>query len=300
MFSAMVDVLFYCVRMFSRLGWGLGGLPAGVEQTSDATRVRQAAPQLGSGAEDRESNRTATRLEEEPTACEGKPGAPHPSPRTAPGPRQGPQGASGAEPGADPPVAAGETAAPGQSPRRAAIAIARTGTGRAGSSDDRRRAGSVVAFPRYWPAADPNAMSDVRAASAAPSPRGDSKVTDEPRPAAARVAETIRRAVKAVLGRPAMNRCGRRGSRGCGGARRDAGRSGPDRGRAAAGTAAAPAPSFDVVRVGRDGRAVIAGRAEPGAEVELARRAGDRSGARQPARRLGRATASRSLRAISS
>ena len=33
-------------------------------------------------------------------------------------------------------------------------------------------------------------------------------------------------------------------------------------------------PSFDIVRVGRDGRAVVAGRAAPGAEVEL--RAGDR------------------------
>ena len=37
---------------------------------------------------------------------------------------------------------------------------------------------------------------------------------------------------------------------------------------------AAPAPTFDIVRVERDGRAVIAGRAEPGAEIEI--RAGDR------------------------
>ena len=33
--------------------------------------------------------------------------------------------------------------------QRAAIAISRRGTGRSGSSDDRRRAGCVVAFPRY-------------------------------------------------------------------------------------------------------------------------------------------------------
>jgi nucleoid-associated protein YgaU len=36
-----------------------------------------------------------------------------------------------------------------------------------------------------------------------------------------------------------------------------------------AGTEAAAGPSFDIVRVGRDGRAVIAGRAAPGAEVEV-------------------------------
>lgn len=43
---------------------------------------------------------------------------------------------------------------------------------------------------------------------------------------------------------------------------------------AAAGPPAAVRPSFDIVRVERDGRTVVAGRAAPGAEVEL--RAGDR------------------------
>jgi nucleoid-associated protein YgaU len=49
----------------------------------------------------------------------------------------------------------------------------------------------------------------------------------------------------------------------------------PDPGRAADDVEPGAAPSFDIVRVERDGQAVIAGRAAPGAEVEL--RSGDRT-----------------------
>ncbi len=126
-------------------------------------------------------------------------------------------------------------------------------------------------------AADPaTATSDVPGASAAPSPRGDSKVTDEPRPASARVAETIRRAVEALLGgasdEPAV---GGEEAEVAGVPDAMPADPAPDRGRAAAGTEPGAAPSFDIVRVEPDGQAVIAGRAAPGAEVEL--RSGDRT-----------------------
>jgi nucleoid-associated protein YgaU len=113
-------------------------------------------------------------------------------------------------------------------------------------------------------------------ASAAPSPGGDPKVTDEPRPTTARVAETIRRAVKALFG-GATDEPAAGGEEPEVAAVPDAmpARPTPDQGHAAADVEPGAAPSFDIVRVERDGQAVIAGRAAPGAEVEL--RSGDRT-----------------------
>jgi nucleoid-associated protein YgaU len=154
-----------------------------------------------------------------------------------------------------------------QEEEQAAPAVPTTAAEQAGSSPS----------PDTRTAADPaTATSDVPGASAAPSPRGDSRVTDEPRPASARVAETIRRAVEALLGgasdEPAV---GGEEAQVAGVPDTMPADPAPDRGRAAAGTEPAAAPSFDIVRVEPDGQAVIAGRAAPGAEVEL--RSGDRT-----------------------
>jgi nucleoid-associated protein YgaU len=91
------------------------------------------------------------------------------------------------------------------------------------------------------------------------------------------VAETIRRAVKALFG-GAMDEPVAGGEESEVAAVPDAKPAGPapDQSRAAADVEpSAAAPSFDIVRVEPDGQAVIAGRAAPGAEVEL--RSGDRT-----------------------
>jgi nucleoid-associated protein YgaU len=129
--------------------------------------------------------------------------------------------------------------------------------------------------PETATAANPApAVSDESATGATPAPRDETDVSEEPVPRASRLAETIRRAVAALFGgamdEPATG----------------AGESEVAAVPEAAPTAPAPdpgdpadvepgaAPSFDIVRVEPAGRAVVAGRAAPGAEVEL--RIGDR------------------------
>ena len=120
------------------------------------------------------------------------------------------------------------------------------------------------------------APSDAPGASEAPARQADKEVTDEPRTATARVAETIRRAVAALFG-AAIDDPAAGGEEGETAALPEATPTGPGRAQDHGATGVEPgmAPSFDIVRVKPDGHAVIAGRAAPGAEVEL--RSGDRT-----------------------
>ncbi len=101
---------------------------------------------------------------------------------------------------------------------------------------------------------------------------GTGGVSAERPSAESRVADTIRRALAAILGGAAKEPDTRLGA-----AVEPSKPSEPEAASSAAGVepsgGAAP-PSFDIVRVAPGGGAVIAGRAEPGAEVEV--RAGDR------------------------
>ncbi len=119
-----------------------------------------------------------------------------------------------------------------------------------------------------------SATPDAAGASTAPPARSDADVPDEPAPATARVAETIRRAVAALFG-GAMDEPAAGAEEAEVAAVPDATPGDPAPDRSTAGIEPGAAPSFDVVRVEPDGQAVIAGRAPPGAEVEL--RSGDRT-----------------------
>jgi nucleoid-associated protein YgaU len=90
------------------------------------------------------------------------------------------------------------------------------------------------------------------------------------------VAETIRRAVAALFG-AGIDDPAEGGEEGETAALPEATPTGPGRAQDHGATGVEPgmAPSFDIVRVKPDGHAVIAGRAAPGAEVEL--RSGDRT-----------------------
>jgi nucleoid-associated protein YgaU len=172
------------------------------------------------------------------------------------------------------PGAAGSTDAPAREPppqpgnvEEAAPAVPPTSTGQ------------IAATPRREtePAADSaTGPADAPVAGAAPAPREESDRTEESRPGTARVAETIRRAVAALFGagtdEPAA---GSEETETAAVPDLAPAGSAPDRERAAAGSEPGTAPSFDIVRVRPDGQAVIAGRAAPGAEVEL--RSGDRT-----------------------
>jgi nucleoid-associated protein YgaU len=191
-------------------------------------------------------------------------------------------------------------AAPAPAAERAAVAGARSGSpAAAGSADAPARellpqpgdleetgsavpptsAGQIAATPRRetGPAADPaTATADAPVASTAPRPREESDRTEESRPGTARVAETIRRAVAALFGAGADEPAATAKETETA-AVPDAGPAGhaSDQERAAGASEPGVAPSFDIVRVRPDGQAVIAGRATPGAEVEL--RSGDRT-----------------------
>jgi nucleoid-associated protein YgaU len=123
------------------------------------------------------------------------------------------------------------------------------------------------------PAQTPETAAVPEQGGAAVSEEQGKKV--EPPPVASaqsRVADTIRRALAAILGGPAKEPDTRLGT-----AVEPSKPSGPEAARSATGvepSTGAASPSFDIVRVAPGGGAVIAGRAEPGAEVEV--RAGDR------------------------
>lgn len=110
----------------------------------------------------------------------------------------------------------------------------------------------------------------------APPPGGGADLADEPRPESARMSETIRRAIAALLG-GAMDEPVAGPEEAEVAAVPEAGPAGPapDQHRDMAGIGPGTAPSFDIVRIEPDGQAVIAGRAAPGAEVDL--RSGDRT-----------------------
>jgi nucleoid-associated protein YgaU len=160
--------------------------------------------------------------------------------------------------------------------RDAAVGVGSDRPAADGSADAPAREPPPLPGDVEGPAAGATATADAPVASAAPPPSEQSDRTEQSRPVTARVAETIRRAVAALFGGSADEPAA--------GAKEtetaavpDAAPAGPapDRERAAAGSEPGVAPSFDIVRVRPDGQAVIAGRATPGAEVEL--RSGDRT-----------------------
>ena len=149
MFSAMISrpllLLLGSILAFGA-GWAVYELR--LEQTADAP-PREAS---GPAPEQPEPGRQveASRSAEEPDSVTTGTGASQPAPAPPPEPSIMADSAAVARAPSDPPVATGPSG--GHSAirtQRAAIAISRRGTGRSGSSDDRRRAGCVVAFPRY-------------------------------------------------------------------------------------------------------------------------------------------------------
>jgi nucleoid-associated protein YgaU len=102
---------------------------------------------------------------------------------------------------------------------------------------------------------------------AVPAPAGD-----DAGPASARAAETIKRAIATLFGGAADEPVPPQSEEAETAAVRDAPT--PERGGALADLEPGAAPTFDIVRVERGGRTVIAGRAVPGAEVEI--KSGDR------------------------
>ena len=139
--------------------------------------------------------------------------------------------------------------------------------------------------PEAEPAPGPS--SDVQAAPDEPAlqqtvPAQEQEPRDEPRSAPARAAETIKRAITSLFGGatdapvPPKRQDQRQNRR----KRRSPPSRMPGRPRARAAAARrsdvdpGAAPTFDIVRIEPRGRAVMAGRAAPGAEVEI--RSGDR------------------------
>jgi nucleoid-associated protein YgaU len=196
-----------------------------------------------------------------------------PQARTAPEPAAEPDATAGARSG--PPAAAGSAAAPAREPpppqpgdeEKAAPAVPPTATEQVGAPPRGETGG----------AADPaTATPEAPVASAAPPPNDESDRTEESQPGTARVAQTIRRAVAALFGAGADEpAAGAKETEAAAVPEAAPAGPAPDRERTAAGSEPDAAPSFDIVRVRPDGQTVIAGRAVPGAEVEL--RSGDRT-----------------------
>jgi nucleoid-associated protein YgaU len=97
---------------------------------------------------------------------------------------------------------------------------------------------------------------------------------DQPASARARAAESIRRALTSLFGGAADEPAAAKGGEAEVAAIPDTPAPAPDPGSAPADLEPGAAPSFDIVRIEPGGHAVMAGRAAPGAEVEI--RSGDR------------------------
>ena len=167
------------------------------------------------------------------------------------------------------------------------LAAARSGPGQPAAASD---ADETVA--RAVPSA-PEPAADSARSAAAPLPADPQAVPDEavpaetarapepgrpaeqPRSAPARAAETLTRAHATLFGGATDQAVPPKSEEAVVAAVREpAPAAGADRGSAPGDLAPGAAPSFDFVRLGPGGRAVIAGRAAPGAEVEI--RSGDR------------------------
>jgi nucleoid-associated protein YgaU len=146
------------------------------------------------------------------------------------------------------------------------------------------KAEPVPATPKAEPS--PGPPSDVQAVPEEPLPQQTARSQerdrlDEPRSAPARAAETIRRALSSLFGGamdtpvPPKTEAPPKAKGSEVAAVPDTGGAPlPDRGGAPADVEPGAAPTFDIVRIEPRGRAVLAGRAAPGAEVEI--RSGDR------------------------
>jgi nucleoid-associated protein YgaU len=146
------------------------------------------------------------------------------------------------------------------------------------------KAEPVPATPKAEPA--PGPPSEVQATPEEPLPQQAARSQerdrlDEPRSAPARAAETIRRALSSLFGGamdtpvPPKSEAPPKTKESEVAAVPDTGGvPPPDRGSAPADVEPGAAPTFDIVRIEPRGRAVMAGRAAPGAEVEI--RSGDR------------------------
>jgi nucleoid-associated protein YgaU len=170
-----------------------------------------------------------------------------------------------------PPDATGSARAPAREPppgdQKAAPAVPPTATEQVATTPERETEAAAEAG---------TVVPDAPTAGAAPSPSEDSERAAASQPGRARVAETIRRAVAALFGggidEPAAGEDEAQTAAVPDGTSADPV---PDRDRGTDDTGSGAAPSFDIVRVRPDGQAVIAGRATPGAEVEL--RSGERT-----------------------
>jgi nucleoid-associated protein YgaU len=143
-------------------------------------------------------------------------------------------------------------------------------------------AGPAVAARPAEPEAEPapGPSSDVQAALDEPAlqqtvPAQEQEPRNEPRSAPARAAETIKRAITSLFGGGTDAPIPPKTKEPKVAAVPDSpGLPAPDRGSAPADVDPGAAPTFDIVRIEPRGRAVMAGRATPGAEVEI--RSGDR------------------------
>lgn len=273
------------------------GEPARMEQPEPGGQVeaspRPEQPETAPPTSTQPEPSATAGLAKSPGSEAGAPQAEHETPTAPPGraaiersspPLQAPQADAAPEQAAEAHPAARTAADPPAPPRAPVVASApdaseplpqAEGGEDAAPATSAEQVGSAPAETRA--AADPaTAPSAAPGASEAPARQGDKEVADEPRPATARVAETIRRAVAALFGAgiddPAAG-----GEEGESATRSWSRREpvGADSGSGATGDEPETAPSFDIVRVKPDGQAVIAGRAAPGAEVEL--RSGDRT-----------------------
>ena len=104
--------------------------------------------------------------------------------------------------------------------------------------------------------------------------RETDRPADESRAASARAAETLKRALATLFGGATDEAVPPAGGQAEVAAVPDAAPAG-ERGSAPGDPEAGPAPSFDIVRIAPGGRTVMAGRAAPGAEVEI--RSGERT-----------------------
>ena len=197
-----------------------------------------------------------------------------------------PPAASPAIPQAEPSAAGAAVEAPPPAAHAGATA-SRAGSdpAAAGPASDHARATEVPTDSDMAAGAPPEPRAAARAEAGAELSAPDERVrapdsgraADEPRSAPARAAETLRRALATLFGGAEDESVpAKTGEAEVAAVPESApAAAAPDRQSAPAYLEPGAAPTFDIVRIERGGRAVIAGRAAPGAEVEI--RSGERT-----------------------